>query len=63
MPPEGNKGSANLHGQEFDPLQEYGGQFAPEVKNVIRLTLAFAKAVGVNQDDGAKIACLKAVFG
>jgi serine protease inhibitor len=33
--------------EEFD----YGQYLKPEVKNVIRLTLAFAKAVGQNQDD------------
>jgi serine protease inhibitor len=33
--------------EEFD----YGQYLNPEVRNVIRLTLAFAKAVGQNQDD------------
>ncbi len=33
------------------PEHEYGRQFKPEVKNVIKLTLAFTKAVGKNQDD------------
>jgi serine protease inhibitor len=40
----------SLQGEEF-PAREYGTQFAPEVKNVISLTLAFTKAVGQNQDD------------
>lgn len=30
---------------------EHGTQFTPEVKNVIKLTLAFTKAVGKNQQD------------
>lgn len=33
------------------PDQEFGQQFTPEVKNVIKLTLAFTKAVGKNQQD------------
>ena len=33
------------------PEEEHGTQFAPEVKNVIKLTLAFTKAVGKNQQD------------
>src|SRR5262245_37042028 len=33
--------------EEFD----YGQYLKPEVRNVISLTLAFAKAVGQNQDD------------
>lgn len=32
---------------------EYGRQFKPEVKNIISLTLAFAKAVGKDQSDKA----------
>ena len=35
------------------PKEEHGRQFKPEVKNVIKLTLAFTKAVGANQDDKA----------
>lgn len=31
--------------------REYGYHFAPEVQNLIKLTLAFSKAVGENQDD------------
>ena len=33
------------------PEVEHGAQFTPEVKNVIKLTLAFTKAVGKNQQD------------
>ena len=33
------------------PAREHGTQFKPEVKNVIKLTLAFTKAVGQHQDD------------
>ncbi len=33
------------------PEYEHGRQFKPEVKNVIKLTLAFTKAVGKNQED------------
>ncbi|HYD18307.1 MAG TPA: serpin family protein [Patescibacteria group bacterium] len=33
------------------PEYEHGRQFKPEVKNVIKLTLAFTKAVGNNQDE------------
>ncbi|MBW7911440.1 MAG: hypothetical protein H3C49_09270, partial [Alphaproteobacteria bacterium] len=32
---------------------EYGAHYSPEVKNVIRLTLAFAEAVGRHQADKA----------
>ena len=36
---------------ETQPERENGAHFAPEVKNVIKLTLAFTKAVGQKQDD------------
>jgi serpin B len=53
MPFEGKKGKAEQPGKIFNPQQEPGEHFAPEVKNVIKLTLAFAKAVGANQQDKA----------
>jgi serine protease inhibitor len=40
-----------LDGQDRDV--EYGTHLKPEVKNIIRLSLAFAKAVGANQADKA----------
>ncbi|TAL30246.1 MAG: serpin family protein [Alphaproteobacteria bacterium] len=43
----------SFQGEEF-PAQEYGATLKPEVKNVIKLTLAFAKAVGQNQEDKAE---------
>ena len=38
-------------GVEFDPSQGHGSQLAPEVRNVIKLSLAFMKAVGEGQKD------------
>jgi serine protease inhibitor len=39
--------------RDLDQGREYGSYFAPEVKNVISLTLAFAKAAGNAQKDKA----------
>jgi serine protease inhibitor len=39
--------------RDQDQQREYGTWFQPEVKNVISLTLAFAKAVGSHQKDKA----------
>jgi serine protease inhibitor len=48
--PEGLHGSSG-RGVQFNPREEHGAHFAPEVQNVNKLTLAFMKAVGANQDD------------
>jgi serpin B len=48
----------SLHGSgspgvEFNPSKGHGQQLAPEAQNVIKLTLAFAKAAACNQEDKA----------
>jgi serine protease inhibitor len=43
----------SLQGEEF-PAQDHGANMKPEVQNVIKLTLAFAKAVERNQEDKAE---------
>ncbi|MEZ0226950.1 MAG: serpin family protein [Alphaproteobacteria bacterium] len=53
MPKRPARGLSSDPGTEFDPSQGHGSHLAPEVQNVIKLTLAFAKAVGADQKDKA----------
>ncbi|TAL30245.1 MAG: serpin family protein [Alphaproteobacteria bacterium] len=53
MPRRPARGLSSDPGAEFDPSQGHGAQLAPEVRNVLKLTLAFMKAVGADQKDKA----------